>query len=224
MTGSAQSAGDHMLKSMAVLVQSIGSPSPAAQSSGARTLSVSAVTQDCRDSIRCDPSSNGCSLGVGKVVAQRQDRLKALPSIVGALSRTRRWADLVELHEQALPGLNEPDTVEALQAILEIQSQHLEMPELRIPATAGRLYWLKPEDLDAAQSLIDLGDSLGCVDEAVAILEDQIDDIRDSRVRLARLMQVAELYHRTLRDLDAAGTAYERALGYRGRRCLGWFA
>lgn len=143
--------------------------------------------------------------------SQDQTDLKPYPALQTLYEEALRWQDLVELHEEAMTHLGEDDTVTALQAILNVQSTKLEMPE-RAFMTAGRLYRLKPEDIDASQSLIDLGLSLGCVDEAVAILEDQLDDIRDSRIRLSRLMQVAELYHTTLKDLDEAEGAYERAL------------
>ncbi|MBT6177716.1 MAG: tetratricopeptide repeat protein [Deltaproteobacteria bacterium] len=143
--------------------------------------------------------------------SQDKTDLRPYPALQNLYEQAERWQDLVELHEAAMSHLGDDETVSALQAILSVQSDKLEMPE-RAFMTAGRLYRLKPEDLSASQSLIDLGLSLGCADEAVAILEDQLDDIRDSRIRLSRLMQVGELYHTTLKDLDEAEGAYERAL------------
>lgn len=126
-------------------------------------------------------------------------------------TQSAQWPSLVALHEEAVARLDSLDTVAPLQKILEVQQEHLQMPE-RAFMTAGRLYRVKPDDAGAAQTLVKLGQSLGCVDEAVAIFEDQLDEIRDSRVRVARLMDLGALYHSTLKDLDSAENAFERAL------------
>ncbi len=124
---------------------------------------------------------------------------------------TNEWRRLVALNEDYVPHAGVASRLTILTEIRDVQDEKLGEKELGFIA-ACRVYKENPQDLTAAQVLERIGLETGGAEELAAVLEDELENIHDTQVKVASLRRLARLYAEELKDVHQAETALGKIL------------
>lgn len=136
------------------------------------------------------------------------DAFQALSEVYKA---TSEWRKLVALDESFVPHAAPDLRLSILVEIRDVQAQKLGEKELAFIA-ACRVYKESPTDLAAAEVLEKIGVETGGAEELVAVLEDEIENIVDTEIKIASLRRIARIYADALKDVPQAEAYLNRIL------------
>ncbi|MBN1960214.1 MAG: hypothetical protein JW841_04650 [Deltaproteobacteria bacterium] len=124
---------------------------------------------------------------------------------------TNDWRKLVVLNESFVPHAAPDLRLLLITEIRDVQEQKLGERELAF-ISGCRVYKENPLDLEAAQILERIGIETGGAEELVAVLEDEIDNIIDTDVKIASLRRIARIYAEHLQDVPLAEETLNKIL------------
>lgn len=124
---------------------------------------------------------------------------------------TGEWRKLVVLNEDFVPHAEPAMRLEILTEIRDVQDEKLGEKELAFIA-ACRVYKENPQDLGAAEVLERIGIETEGAEELAAVLEDEVDNIVDTTVKIASYRRIARIYAEHLKEIASAEAALQKIL------------
>lgn len=161
-----------------------------------------------RDRLSKPNDARGAYEAIREVQADDEEAYTALAHIY---RDTNEWRRLVALNEDYVPHADPATRLTILTEIRDVQDEKLGEKELAFIA-ACRVYKENPMDLHSAEVLERIGLETGGAEELSAVLEDELDNIHDSQVKVASLRRLARLYAEELKDVHQAETALGKIL------------
>jgi tetratricopeptide (TPR) repeat protein len=143
--------------------------------------------------------------------AATPDDEAAFTSLAEVYRNTEEWRKLVSLDEDFVPWADADNRLRILTEIRNVQDEKLNEKELAFIA-ACRVLKEAPGDQGAAEVLERLGIETDGAEEAVAVLEDELDNIVDPGAKIATYRRVARIYAEELKDTPAAEAALNQIL------------
>ncbi|MFC1609369.1 tetratricopeptide repeat protein, partial [Myxococcota bacterium] len=135
----------------------------------------------------------------------------AFEALAEVYRSTEDWRKLVSLDEDFIPHASAASRLEILTEIRNVQDEKLGEKELAFIA-ACRVLKEAPGDPVAAEALERLGIETDGAEEAVAVLEDELENIVDSDAKIATYRRVAKIYAEQLKDTPSAEDALNKIL------------
>lgn len=145
------------------------------------------------------------------ILAAAPDDGRAYAALAVIYRATGEWRKLVALDEEFVPHATSADRLAILREIRDTHAEKLGEKELAF-ITACRVYKENPEDLEAAEVLENLGVETEGAEEMVAVLEDELEAIVTSEVKIASLRRIARIYGDLLKDAPQAEATLRKIL------------
>ncbi len=161
-----------------------------------------------RDRLSKPNDARGAYEAIREVQPNDEEAYTALATIY---RDTAEWRRLVALNEDYVPHAGPASRLTILTEIRDVQDEKLAEKELAFIA-ACRVYKENPQDLRSAEVLERIGLETGGAEELAAVLEDEIDNILDSQVKVASLRRLARLFSEEIKDVTQAETALQKIL------------
>lgn len=155
---------------------------------------------------------NEARVALDAILVNQPADMRAYDLLAEVYRNTQDWRKLVVLDETFVP--NAPDAQKRLVVLTEIRDvQDQKLGEKEMAFIAGcRVYKENPAALEAAAVLERIGVETGGCEELVAVLEDQVESIVESDIKVASLRRISRIYADELKDFGSAEASLDRIL------------
>ena len=154
---------------------------------------------------------NDARVALEAIFETKPDEARGFELLAEVYRNTQDWRKLVVLAESYTPHAPPDKRIAVLTEIRDVQDQKLGEKEVAFIAGV-RVYKENPSDLNAAAVLERLGIETGGAEELVAMLEDEVERIVDTDVKIASYKRIARVYAEHVKDVAQAEATFEKIL------------
>ncbi len=154
----------------------------------------------CRDKLESEKKATEYLESLREVKADHKEAFDRLRAIY---KETEQWRKLIALDDDFVNYADKELAYELLSEIRDIQNNQLAEKEMAF-LTACRAFKARPDLPEAAAALEEIGAATESIEEAVAIMEEDVENVADIPARVELLRRIAVIYAEKMDNIPEA--------------------